>query len=83
MYEHVCSSTITDVLGGYNATIFAYGQTASGKTHTMEVRVVNAFLQPPQLMWAVVCMQTVKGCMYMYVYIYGGLGVLDCIYCSQ
>jgi len=25
-----------DVLGGYNATIFAYGQTASGKTHTME-----------------------------------------------
>ena len=27
----------TDVLSGYNATIFAYGQTASGKTHTMEV----------------------------------------------
>lgn len=26
-----------DVLGGYNGTIFAYGQTASGKTHTMEV----------------------------------------------
>ena len=22
---------------GYNGTIFAYGQTASGKTHTMEV----------------------------------------------
>lgn len=29
----------TDVLGGYNGTIFAYGQTSSGKTHTMEVRV--------------------------------------------
>lgn len=28
---------ITDVLGGYNGTIFAYGQTSSGKTHTMEV----------------------------------------------
>mmetsp|Transcript_32272 Transcript_32272/g.97150 ORF Transcript_32272/g.97150 Transcript_32272/m.97150 type:complete len:689 (-) Transcript_32272:591-2657(-) len=27
---------VFDVLGGYNATIFAYGQTASGKTHTME-----------------------------------------------
>ena len=27
-----------DVLSGYNATIFAYGQTSSGKTHTMEVR---------------------------------------------
>ncbi|KAG9339691.1 hypothetical protein JZ751_023337 [Albula glossodonta] len=24
------------VLGGYNGTIFAYGQTSSGKTHTME-----------------------------------------------
>lgn len=28
----------TDVLAGYNGTIFAYGQTSSGKTHTMEVR---------------------------------------------
>lgn len=27
----------TDVLEGYNGTIFAYGQTSSGKTHTMEV----------------------------------------------
>ncbi|NWI23767.1 KIF5A protein, partial [Sula dactylatra] len=25
-----------DVLAGYNGTIFAYGQTSSGKTHTME-----------------------------------------------
>ena len=25
-----------DVLNGYNGTIFAYGQTSSGKTHTME-----------------------------------------------
>ncbi len=28
---------LADVLGGYNGTIFAYGQTSSGKTHTMEV----------------------------------------------
>lgn len=28
-----------DVLAGYNGTIFAYGQTSSGKTHTMEVRI--------------------------------------------
>ena len=28
---------ILDVLSGYNGTIFAYGQTSSGKTHTMEV----------------------------------------------
>lgn len=31
------SPFISDVLGGYNGTIFAYGQTSSGKTHTMEV----------------------------------------------
>lgn len=28
-----------DVLEGYNGTIFAYGQTSSGKTHTMEVKM--------------------------------------------
>ncbi|XP_061687433.1 kinesin heavy chain-like isoform X2 [Syngnathoides biaculeatus] len=34
---HTCAKHIVkDVLGGYNGTIFAYGQTASGKTHTME-----------------------------------------------
>uniref|UniRef100_A0A0N5AF36 Kinesin-like protein n=1 Tax=Syphacia muris TaxID=451379 RepID=A0A0N5AF36_9BILA len=27
---------VQDVLSGYNGTIFAYGQTSSGKTHTME-----------------------------------------------
>jgi hypothetical protein len=30
-----------DVLAGYNGTIFAYGQTSSGKTHTMEVRALT------------------------------------------
>lgn len=33
-----CIHIYTDVLKGYNGTIFAYGQTSSGKTHTMEVR---------------------------------------------
>ena len=28
---------LVDILSGYNGTIFAYGQTSSGKTHTMEV----------------------------------------------
>ena len=28
--------TLEDVFAGYNATIFAYGQTSSGKTHTMQ-----------------------------------------------
>lgn len=33
-----------DVLGGYNGTIFAYGQTSSGKTHTMEVSSIELCL---------------------------------------
>ncbi|XP_029313251.1 kinesin-1 heavy chain-like [Cottoperca gobio] len=35
-YNAVAQKIVEDVLGGYNGTIFAYGQTASGKTHTME-----------------------------------------------
>lgn len=34
----VFSLMCADVLEGYNGTIFAYGQTSSGKTHTMEVK---------------------------------------------
>lgn len=33
---------VSDVLGGYNGTIFAYGQTSSGKTHTMEVSLIHS-----------------------------------------
>ena len=36
-----CIFLILDVLAGYNGTIFAYGQTASGKTHTMEVSFIH------------------------------------------
>ena len=35
------SVLILDVLEGYNGTIFAYGQTSSGKTHTMEVILLD------------------------------------------
>ena len=34
-----------DVLMGYNGTIFAYGQTSSGKTHTMEGVIGDPDLQ--------------------------------------
>jgi kinesin family protein 5 len=37
VYAHAAKHIVDDVLGGYNGTIFAYGQTSSGKTHTMEV----------------------------------------------
>uniref|UniRef100_A0A3Q2XA68 Kinesin family member 5A n=1 Tax=Hippocampus comes TaxID=109280 RepID=A0A3Q2XA68_HIPCM len=36
VYNTCAKHIVKDVLGGYNGTIFAYGQTASGKTHTME-----------------------------------------------
>jgi len=36
VYNEAAKAIVKDVLGGYNGTIFAYGQTSSGKTHTME-----------------------------------------------
>lgn len=35
VFDHTAKHLITEVFGGYNATIFAYGQTGTGKTHTM------------------------------------------------
>lgn len=36
LYENTANSAVNSVLEGYNATILAYGQTGTGKTHTME-----------------------------------------------
>ncbi|KAI6188686.1 Kinesin-like protein [Aphelenchoides besseyi] len=36
VYKGSAHHIVQDVLSGYNGTIFAYGQTSSGKTHTME-----------------------------------------------
>ncbi|XP_060724166.1 kinesin heavy chain-like isoform X2 [Tachysurus vachellii] len=36
IYNSCAKQIVKDVLEGYNGTIFAYGQTSSGKTHTME-----------------------------------------------
>lgn len=36
VYTHAAQPIVKDVLTGFNGTIFAYGQTSSGKTHTME-----------------------------------------------
>jgi kinesin family protein 5 len=33
VYNEAAKAIVKDVLGGYNGTIFAYGQTSSGKTH--------------------------------------------------
>ena len=36
VYENTAMGIVNSVLDGYNGTIFAYGQTGTGKTHTME-----------------------------------------------
>ncbi|KDN37222.1 kinesin-domain-containing protein [Tilletiaria anomala UBC 951] len=36
VYQDVVVPILNDVLNGYKCTIFAYGQTGTGKTHTME-----------------------------------------------
>jgi kinesin family member 11 len=38
LYEGVVEPIVDEVLQGYNCTVFAYGQTGTGKTHTMEGR---------------------------------------------
>lgn len=35
VYQAVVAPLIEEVLSGYNCTVFAYGQTGTGKTHTM------------------------------------------------
>jgi len=35
VYNRIAKNHIEELLQGKNTTIFAYGQTASGKTHTM------------------------------------------------
>ena len=36
VFDSTLAPVISDVLGGYESTVFAYGQTGTGKTHTME-----------------------------------------------
>lgn len=45
VYNTAAKDIVVDVLNGYNGTIFAYGQTSSGKTHTMEGVIGNPGLQ--------------------------------------
>jgi hypothetical protein len=42
VYESVVRPVVDEVLQGYNCTVFAYGQTGTGKTHTMEGDVSQA-----------------------------------------
>lgn len=35
IYDATCKHLIKPVMNGYNATVFAYGPTGTGKTYTM------------------------------------------------
>lgn len=45
VYVEAAKAIVKDVLNGYNGTIFAYGQTSSGKTHTMEGVIGDSLTQ--------------------------------------
>ena len=36
IYDQAISPIVNEVLEGFNCTVFAYGQTGTGKTYTME-----------------------------------------------
>ena len=38
LYNGAIAPIVEEVLEGFNCTIFAYGQTGTGKTYTMEAR---------------------------------------------
>lgn len=46
IYDQVGKPILSEVLCGYNCTIFAYGQTGTGKTYTMEGDLENANGKP-------------------------------------
>ncbi|XP_050100574.1 osmotic avoidance abnormal protein 3 [Anopheles aquasalis] len=47
IYSDICYSLVESVLEGYNATIFAYGQTGCGKSHTMQGTTYNMSAADP------------------------------------
>jgi centromeric protein E len=49
VFERLAEPIVTSVTKGFNGTIFAYGQTASGKTHTMMGDEKNELLSDQNL----------------------------------
>ena len=46
VFESLVSPVVDEVLRGFNCTVFAYGPTGTGKTHTMEGTADDAGLAP-------------------------------------
>lgn len=44
VYKAVAKNSVEEVLSGFNCTIFAYGQTGTGKTFTMEGEHTNEIM---------------------------------------
>ena len=44
IYDEAAAPIVEAAMQGYNGTVFAYGQTGAGKTHTME-----GYPDPPEL----------------------------------
>ena len=42
IYKMAIAPIVEEVLEGFNCTIFAYGQTGTGKTYTMEVSLPHS-----------------------------------------
>ncbi|CAK8990076.1 Kinesin-related protein 3 (Kinesin family member 3) (Kinesin-1) [Durusdinium trenchii] len=56
VYDYAAKPIINGVLRGFNGTVFAYGQTASGKTHTMEGPDIEDEVQMgviPRMVWSI------------------------------
>lgn len=56
VYDYVAKPIINGVLRGFNGTVFAYGQTSSGKTHTMEGPDIEDEVQMgviPRMVWSI------------------------------
>ncbi|WVN86133.1 uncharacterized protein L203_101294 [Cryptococcus depauperatus CBS 7841] len=49
IFNEVAEGMLAEVLGGYNCTIFAYGQTGTGKTYTMQGDLELTNLDAPKL----------------------------------
>jgi kinesin family protein 3/17 len=58
LFENTARHIVGSVIEGYNGTIFAYGQTGTGKTHTMEGE-----LSPPEMKGVMSrCFEAVYNC---------------------
>ncbi|KAL7038485.1 hypothetical protein ACKWTF_009587 [Chironomus riparius] len=49
IYGDICYSLVESVLEGYNSTIFAYGQTGCGKSHTMQGPTLSKLVDGQEL----------------------------------